>query len=158
MLLLVAALLLLGLGTGFGSHPPTHSGEDAKTPDHPYILFYAEVMAPDEFTPDEFEGGRIRGMFYFPAMPEDPDDAKAMKKFNKQMERTIGQVDGILGEGTMASLESTDLEESLEELIPLLDGVSFVGKVGKERAKGGFSAKNRITHFAPPETWSKAGE
>lgn len=129
-----------------------HSGEDAKTPDHPYIAFYAEVLAPEEF-----EGSRVRGMFYFPTMPED-DDAKAMKKFDEQMRRTIGQVDGILGEGTMASLSATGLEESLDELIPLLDGVSFVGKVGLERARGGFPAKNRITRFEAPESWSEGGE
>lgn len=129
-----------------------HSGEDAKTPDHPYVSFFAEVLAPEEF-----EGSRVRGMFYFPAMPEDPDDAKAMKKFDEQMARTIGQVDGILGEGTMASIEGS-LEDSLEELIPLLDGMSFVGKVGVERARDGYPAKNRITRFAQADTWNEAGE
>lgn len=128
-----------------------HSGEEAKTPDHPFIAFDAEVIAPEEF-----EGERVRGMFYFPAMPEDTDDAKAMKKFDEQMKRTIGQVDGILGEGTMASLDATDLEESLDELIPLLEGVSFVGKVGVERARDGYPAKNRITRFEAADTWTEA--
>lgn len=126
-----------------------HSGEDSKTPDHPFIQFYAEVLAPEEF-----EGVRIRGMFYFPAMPEDQDDAKAMKKFDEQMKRTIGQVDGILGEGTMASIDAVTLEDSLDELVYLLDGASFVGKVGVERARGEYAAKNRITRFEAPDTWT----
>ncbi len=127
------------------------SGEEAKIPDHPFIAFDAEVLAPEEF-----EGERVRGMFYFPAMPEDTDDLKAMKKFDEQMKRTVGQVDGILGEGTMASLAATSLEDSLDELIPLLDGVSFVGKVGFEKAKGGFPAKSRITRYVLAETWTEA--
>ena len=126
-----------------------HSGEDAKTPDHPYISFYAEVLAPEEF-----EGSRLRGMFYFPAMPEDTDDPKAMKRFDEQMKKTVGQVDGILGEGTMASIEAVGLEESLEELVVLLDGANFVGKVGVERARDGYPAKNRINHFSSAEDWS----
>ncbi len=126
-----------------------HSGEESKNPDHPYILFFAEVLAPEEF-----EGTRIKGMFYFPVMPE-ADDAKAMKKFDAQTARNIGQVDAILGEGTVASIEAVDLEESLDELISLLDGASFVGKVGIEKAKGEYAAKNRITRFAQAETWTE---
>lgn len=128
-----------------------HSGEEAKIPDHPFIAFDAEVLAPEEW-----EGERVRGMFYFPAMPEDTEDTKAMKKYGEQMKRTIGQVDGILGHGTVASLDATDLEARLEELIGLLDGVSFVGKVGSEKAKGGFPAKSRITRFEMAETWTEA--
>ena len=130
-----------------------HGGDESKNPGHPYVQFYVDVLAPEEF-----EEGRIRGMFYFPVMPEDTDDTKAMKIFDSQMKKNIGQVEAVLGEGTWASIEATDLEDGLEQLINLLDGVSFVGEIGIEKAKGGFGAKNRINKFLHSDTWNEAGE
>ena len=129
-----------------------HGGDESKNPGHTYVSFIAEVLAPEEW-----EDSRVRGMIYFPPTPEDTDDAKAMKKFSEQMRRTIGQVDGILGTGTVSSLEG-DLESRLEEIINLLDGVSFVGEVSTEKAKGGYRAKNRINRFLHSDTWNEAGE
>ena len=134
-----------------------HSESDSN-PGHPYIEYYVSVLSPEEFTPEEYPGGRFRGMFWFPVVPEDTDDTKAMKVYGEQMKKIIGQVDGILGERTVASLDSTELEARLEELVGLRDGASFVGEMGKEPAKGGFRAKNRINKFFHSDTWNEAGE
>lgn len=127
-----------------------HSGEESKNPNHPYVAFRAEVIGPDEF-----EDSFVRGMFYFPALPDDTADSKAMQKFNKQLQRTIGQVEGILGEGTIESIGWADgMENMCETLVDMLDGASFVGKVGVEKASGGYNAKNRINEFFASSTWS----
>lgn len=127
-----------------------HGGDESKNPGHPYVLFFSEVLAPEEF-----EEIRIKGMFYFPVMPEDTSNEKAMKKFDSQMRKNIGQVDAVLGEGTWASLNAESLEDGLNELVTLLDGVSFVGEIGIEKAKKGWPAKNRINKFAPSDTWTE---
>ncbi len=144
------------LQIGYDDVELRHSESEAN-PGHPYIQCYVQVLAPEEFTPELFPGGRFRQMFWFPAMPEE-DDAKVMKAYGEQMKKIIGQVDGVLGEGTVASLDATELEPRLEELVGLLDGMSFVGKVGVERGKDGYPAKNRITHFAPADTWTEGEE
>ena len=64
-------------------------------------------------------------------------------------------MEGILGEGTIESIGWADgMENMCETLVDMLDGASFVGKVGVEKASGGYNAKNRINEFFASSTWS----
>ena len=135
-----------------------HTKED----EYPYISYRAEV---DE--PVEYAGRAVFGMFFFPRpvgeYVDDPDEAE--KKYDAQISRVVGQVDAVLGPGTCAGLETTELEDTLAELVPLLENASFVGKIGRERGKKKdpddeakdaerYPDRNRISYFEPTENWA----
>ena len=128
-----------------------------KDDSHPYISYRAAV---DE--PADYEGRSLFGMFFFPRDVQ--EDEEGQEKYAKQRDRTVGQIDAILGEGTCANLETDTLESSLFELVPMLENVAFVGKIGLERGKKKdpddedkdaerFPDRNRISHFYPSDTW-----
>lgn len=130
-----------------------------KMDDHPYLSYRAAI---DE--PEDYAGRNVFGMFFFPRTPADTDDSDAQEKYKEQLERVVGQVDAVLGEGTCRSLGTDTLEASLQELVPMLDNVGFVGKIGLERGKKRDSAdtdkeaerypdRNRISRFAAADTW-----
>ena len=130
----------------------------AKDDGHPYINYRAAV---DE--PSEYEGRSLFGTFWFPR-PAEEGDAEAAAKYETNQKRVVGQIDEILGEGTCANLPTDTLESSLFELVPMLENVGFVGKIGLERGKKKdptdedkdaerFPDKNRISHFYHSDTW-----
>ena len=125
---------------------------------HPYISYRAVV---DE--PVDYEGRSLFGMFWFPR-PAEEGDEEAAAQYQTNLDRVVGQVDAILGEGTCAGLSTETLESSLFELVPLLENVAFVGKIGLERGKKKdptdasndaerYDDKNRISHFDHSDTW-----
>lgn len=127
----------------------------AKSDGHPYLGFRAEI---DE--PAEYSGRQVFGMFFMPRTGGD-DEAK----YQEQMGRVVGQIDGVLGVGTCAGLESDTLESSLFELVPMLENVTFVGKIGLEKGKKRdpsdeshdaerYPDRNRIVRFEPEDTWA----
>ena len=130
-----------------------HSGEDSKHPDHPYINTRNVVAEPEEF-----EDRSVFGLFYFPADLAEDASEKDQKKYDGQRERFVGQVDAILGDGACAGLQGDTLEELMEELCDQLKGVTFVGTVGVEKGQNGYKPKNRITRYAPADTWGQETE
>ena len=129
-----------------------------KADSHPYISYRAAV---DE--PADYEGRSLFGMLFFPRPVEDGDE-EAATKYATNLSHVVGQVDAILGKGTCAELPTDSLESSLFELVPLLENVAFVGKIGLERGKKKdpededkdaerFPDRNRISHFYHADTW-----
>ena len=138
----------------------------AQADDHPYIAYSAEV---DE--PEDYAGRRVFGMFFFPRpVAEDAEDPDAeAEKYDRNLDRVVGQVDAVLGDGTCANLETEDLVTSLEEIVSLLENTSFVGKIGAERGKKvdpddtdkdaeRYPTRNKITYFEPADAWEPTGE
>ena len=130
----------------------------AKDDAHPYLSYQAEV---DE--PSEYAGRSLFGMVFFPRPAADESD-KELDKYQSQRARAVGQIDAVLGEGTCAGLESEALEGVLFELVPMLENVGFVGKIGLERGKKKdpddeakdaerYPDRNRISHFDHADTW-----
>ena len=126
-----------------------------KSDAHPYISYRAEI---DE--PVEYAGRILFGMIFFPR-PAVGDDAA---KYLEQLVKVVGQVDAVLGAGTCAALNSDSLESALFELVPMLENVAFVGKIGFERGKKKdpndedkdaerHPDRNRITRFDHADNW-----
>lgn len=137
----------------------------AKSDNHPYVSYRAEVMEPSDY-----EGRALFGMFFFPR-PVDLDGygtekelTAAIESYDRQLGRVIGQIDGILGADTVANTEGDTLEEVLHNVASLLQNTAFVGKVGIERGKKvdptdeaedaeRYPDRNRIMFFYPADTW-----
>ena len=127
--------------------------------DHPYISF---AVAVDE--PAEYEGRMVFGMFFPPREPDADADDRAVASHASQSKRFVGQIDAILGTGTTAGAPGGDLEETLVDLVGLLENSSFVAKIGLERGKKidptdtakdapRHPDRNRIAYYYPADEW-----
>ncbi len=130
-----------------------HSGDKSKTPDHPYLAYSLAVIEPVEFA-----GRRVFGMMYFSPEPAEDMDDDAIAKIREAQGNFRADVNHILGENAHLGIVGDDLEETLENLALQLDSIVVVAKIGKEREKDGFPAKNRVFNFYYQDTWQAEGE
>ena len=136
---------------------------------HPYIKYRADVIEPAEY-----EKRGVYGMFFFPRDIEgkefesDREAEEAAERYESQASRIVGQIEAILGPGTVSNLDVDNLEAGLENLVSLLQDTAFVGKIGIERGKKKdpndeskdaerYPDRNKISFFYPADTWQGAG-
>ena len=130
-----------------------HSGDDSKNPGHPYLAFSLSVVEPVEF-----ENRKVFGMMYFPADPDEDCEDDVRDQIIRSQKEFGGDIDHILGEGTFDGTPGDDLTEVLENLAYQLDSIICVAKIGKEKEKNGFPAKNKVYNFYAGDTWASEDE
>ncbi len=125
-----------------------YSGDKSKTPGHPYIAYSLAVVEPVEFL-----NRRVFGMMYFSPEPAEDAEESVIDQVKESQGNFRADVDHILGEGVHLTIVGDDLEETLENLCQQLDSIICVAKIGKERAKDDFPAKNKVYNFYMGDTW-----
>ena len=125
-----------------------HGKETSKHPGHPRVTYALSIIEPVEYA-----GRRVFGMFWYSPEPTDDMDDDAIETIRKSQREFAGDIDQILGDNAHKEVVGDDLEETMENLCQTLDSIICVAKIGKEKEKDGFPAKNKVYNFYPGDSW-----